>query len=246
MLTRKLLFLVVIACFFSCQVDTNSDLSINLQEYIDVNSNNSVGEVIACAASEEQNTAVSYIFYYPLVEATDIRYYEADITVVDSNDFSKYTRKRLPIEPVFGGKLERFVRSDTEEAWCIVTFMLQGTLHKSNPIRLKNISKPTEWLSNVSIDFSQSGTPKFSWNDGSIAENAIYFQVISNVQETFLSGTYTFDKWYQYKNTNNVVLTINTETPPDLILNEDYLFTMMGVSEDNWVNLIIQKRFTAQ
>jgi len=230
----------------SCQNDEQVDGFQNLQTYIDANSQSPLDEVIACAASDPDDRAISYAFYYPVIGATDIRYYESETVAIDPNDFSLYSRKELANEPVFGGKLERFVRTDSEEAWCIVTFKLQGTLHISNPIRLKNGTKPSEWTDDVAIDLSQSGAPKFSWNDGTIVENSIYFQVITDVQNHFLSGTYTYEKYFQYRNMVNVVLDINTEVPPDLEVGQDYNFVLMGVSEDNWVNLVVQNTFTAQ
>jgi hypothetical protein len=232
--------------FLSCEKGENANEFQNLQEYINAYSSTPLGEVIACAASEHLDTDVTYVFYYPLIGATDISYFESDEVGIDPNDFSNYIRKELAIEPVFGGKLERFVRTGSNEAWGMVTFVLQGVLHRSNPIRLKNKTKSSEWTDTVAIDFMQSGAPKFSWTDGNIVESVIYFQVIADAQQRFFSGTYTTEKWYQYQNNTNVVLDINTEVPPDLNLGQDYNFTLMGVSEDNWVNLIIQKTFTAQ
>ena len=77
-------------------------------------------------------------------------------------------------------------------------------------------------------------------------ENEIYFQVLSTSENDFLSGTYTFDTWFQFYNLDNVVLNITTESKPSLDIDKEYNFTMMGVSIDNWVNLVIQKSFTAQ
>lgn len=53
-------------------------------------------------------------------------------------------------------------------------------------------------------------------------------------------------KYISYYNTSNVVLNITTQTPPSLIVGNNYNFTLMDVSEDNWVNLVIQKTFKAQ
>ena len=89
--------------------------------------------------------------------------------------------------------------------------------------------------------------PRFTWVDSAVAENVIYFQVISDVANNLLSGTYTIEKTFQYYNTSNVTLNITRELPPaELEVGKNYNFTMMGVSTDNWVNLVIQKPFTAQ
>lgn len=240
------LFFAVIGILLSCQEDNNLEVPQNLQRYVELYSQNALGEVIACAASDAQDHDKSFVFYYPLLGATDIQYYESASLGINPNDYSNYERKELEIEPVFGGKLGRFVRIEAAEAWCVVTFRLQGTLHISNPIRLKNGTKPTEWINTVAIDHTTNLQPTFTWMDGQIVENVIYFQVISDIQNQFLSGTYTTEKSFQYKNDSNVVLHINTETPPTLSTGQEYNFTMMGVSEDNWVNLVIQKTFTAQ
>ena len=218
----------------------------NLQEYLNINSGLIADEVIACAASDEFDTSISYIFYYPIVGATEVQYFETASTAVNEKDFSLYTRKNLPKEEVFNGHLERYVRKDVNEVWSIVTFKTKGKLHKSNPIRLKHQTKSTEWTNQVAIDFSQNISPKFSWQDGAYKENAIYFQVITDINNDLLSGTYTYDKWFQYYLLDNVVLNVTTEKPPALKVGFEYNFTLMGVSLDNWVNLVIVKRFPIQ
>lgn len=240
----RLLFLIIVIGFFSCEkTELNSE---NLQSYVNANSQNPIGEVIACAASDAQNNSISYVFYYPVIGATDIRYYETETVAINPNDLTNYNRKEIETEQVFSGKLARFVRVQSTESWCIVTYMLQGVLHTSNPIRLKHETKPSEWTNMVGIDHSQTAAPKFSWTDGTINENVIYFQVITDSQDRFFSGTYTVERCFQYQNNTNVVLDINTQTPPNLSIGDDYNFTLMAVSEDNWVNLVIQNTFTAQ
>tara|TARA_R110002126_G_C10490437_1_gene503709 strand:+ start:18114 stop:18860 length:747 start_codon:yes stop_codon:yes gene_type:complete len=244
---KHLILITVLAFFMSCSEDNDIITPRNLQEYITSISNDNLGNVIACAANADGNTGLTYIFYYPEDGVTDIRYYEADsLNIIDSNDFSNYKKQILISEEVFGGKLERFSRSSSVESWSIVTYVLEGKLHISNPIRLKNTSNTTTWLEEVSIDNSESLQPIFTWSDFGITDNAIYFQVISDEDNIFISGTYTNDNYFQYNDILNVVLNINTETPADLVLDDTYNFTLMAVSEDNWVNLVIQKSFIAQ
>jgi hypothetical protein len=66
------------------------------------------------------------------------------------------------------------------------------------------------------------------------------------VDGDFISGTYTYDNYFEYNITSNVVLNINTIMPENLVLDTTYNFTLMAVSEDNWVNLVIQKSFVAK
>ncbi|WP_299059842.1 hypothetical protein [uncultured Polaribacter sp.] len=242
---KLLLPLFVVVFIFSCTEDTDISVPRNLEEYITSSFNNNFGEVIACAASAPESKSLSYIFYYPEVGARDIRYYEADSLNVDENDFSKYRRKNLEITDVFGGKLQRFSRTDESENWCLVTYVLNGKLHKSNPIRLKNNSKSTTWTNEVTIDFPETLEPKFTWTDIKDVDDAIYFQVISEKQtDTFVSGTYTNDTFFNYFDATNIVLNINVpETPDSLEEDIEYLFTLMGVSEDNWVNTVVEQTF---
>lgn len=243
----KLKYLVTFVCFslliFSCSEDSDTIVARDLQGYIDENSDKEMDTVIACAANAEGNTALNYIFYYPEEGATDIRYYETIDTSVDENDYNNYRRQSLSSEAVFGGKLQRFSRSGATETWCLVTYIKRGKLHISDPIRLKSTTKTTEYSNDVTIAYKTNTEPNFTWQDGTIDENVIYFQVISDAEDEFKSGTYTNDKFFQYYDTSNVVLNINTTTPETLVEDEVYNFTMMGVSEDNWVNLIIEEQF---
>ena len=231
-----LFFVFLLGCTLS---DEQREEFQNLAEVISLKSSLERDEVIACAASKRGDDATSFIYYYPIPEARNIRYFETNSVDVDPNDFHNYEERILPSEPVFGGYLERFVRQNKKEVFCIVTFETNGRFHKSNPIRLKNVTKPTEYTNEVTIDFSQELMPHFAWEDGIFPENAIYFQVIADNNNNFISGTYTFDKWFQYYKLSNVVLDINREIPENLITNEQYHFNMLGVSLDNWVNIFI-------
>ena len=237
---------IFICCIFIACSESESIEPRNLAELITQNASLELDEVIACAASAKNDQSTSYIYYYPIPEAKNIQYFETSSVAIDPNDLSNYKKKTLISEDVFGGYLKRFVRTGLDEIYCIVTYETEGKFHKSNPIRLKNATKPTEYTNVVAIDFSELLMPSFTWEDGIIAENAIYFHVISDNDNNFISGTYTFEKNFQYYKLDNVVLDINRETPVDLQLNEVYNFSMLAVSLDNWVNLIIEKSFTAQ
>ena len=245
-MVKKLVYILMLLVALSCVKEKVIVTPNNLQEYLNLHSGLIVDEVIACAASDEFDTSKSFVFYYPIIGASEIQYFETESAQVDQNDFANYIKKELPKEGVFNGYLERFIRIDTKEVWSIVTYKTNGKIHKSNPIRLKHQSKPTEWSTNVAIDLSQSTFPKFTWNDGMIKENAIYFQVVTDQNNELLSGTYTYDKWFQYYFLNNVVLNITREAPPELLPGNEYNFVMMGVSLDNWVNLVIINKFLLQ
>ncbi len=236
----------IIVCIFvlmSCSKDNDDDVQ-TLANYITGKTTES-GAVIACSASDK-NTGEILTFYYPELGASDVRFYETKSTQVDENDFTNYTRNLLNTAPFFNGHLGKFTQNASNEKWIIVTFELNGEIKISNPIRSKQISKPTVWNDEVVINQSQSGRPNFIWQDNPVGDNAIYFQVVSDENDNLLSGTYTYESQFQYYNTSNVVLNITTQIPPDLVLNENYNFTLMDVSLDNWVNWVIQKPFIAE
>ncbi|NAS29997.1 hypothetical protein GTQ40_03345 [Flavobacteriaceae bacterium R38] len=202
-----------------------------------------VDNVIACAAGSPTDPNTIIAFVYPREEATDIRFFETESIEVDKNDYTNYEQIEVAEEDFFNGYLKMFKRTSLQEKWVIITFFEDNILHLSNPIRLKHLSKPTEYTDVVNVSPGNSGEALFEWEDGIIEENAIYFQVISDEQDNLLSGTYTFEQHFLYYVLDNVVLNITEEIPPELESGTSYNFTLMGVSEDNWVNLFIQKSF---
>ena len=198
--------------------------------------------VIACAASNSDDNLIS-VFFYPRQGVTNIRYYETIDSSFDKNDFNNYTQVETPIIDVFNGFLKKYEVASEVEKWVIITFDEAGQTHLSNPIRLKQNTKPTEYLSqNVSVNASTT-MPSFSWQDGSYDDTKIYFQVVSNEENDLLSGTYTFERNFQYYKLDNVVLNITKGSPPALTSGDQYGFTLLAVSEDNWVNLFAEVPF---
>jgi len=228
----------------SCSSEQPIVNDTNLFEYLE-DKTFEVGAVIACAASEE-NTNNVLVFYYPEEGATDIKLYESVDADIDPNTFLNYELVNEESTPFFNGYLGKFTRTLSVEKWTIVTYELNGQIKVSNPIRIKQNTKPSVWSENVIIDQSANMMPKFSWTNNAFGDNAIYFQVISDAQDNLLSGTYTYENEFQYYNTTNVVLNITIQTPPNIIEGNFYKFTLMDVSEDNWVNGVIQKTFEAQ
>jgi len=59
-----------------------------------------------------------------------------------------------------------------------------------------------------------------------------------------LSGTYTADTNWNFYDLSNVTLNIRDVNPvPSLDSNSTYTFTLMSVSDDNWVTTFGQKEF---
>ncbi len=242
---KTLKFIIILIIVVSCSSDNDSVAAINtLGDYVSGRTIES-GAVIACAASEGNTNAV-LTFLYPEEGATNIQYFETeDETVVNSN-FENYKRIGLESNPFFNGYLRFFRTTPSVEKWIVITYELDGEVKLSNPIRTKQLVKSTVWNDDVTINQEEALMPKFSWVTNAIGDTAIYFQVLSDTENNLISGTYTNENLFQYYNTSNVVLNITQGTPPALVSNTNYNFTLMDVSLDNWVNLVVQKSFITE
>ncbi len=240
--SRYTLLIVVLLILSSCGKEP---VEISLSDYIQDNSDLMLSnELIACAAGMPEGfmgdeTYPTSVFFYPVAGAHSFKYFETS-AIKDSANYKNYRLKTLPLEPVFNGYLSRFKNTSFKgERMGIVTYITSGKLHVCTAIRLKTNTKPTENLpQNVHI-IQDSIHPYFEWSDGAIKENVIYFQVISDSFNNLISGTYTYDKNFRFYDLSNVVLNIRDVQPaPALGMNMNYKFTLMGVSEDNWVNIM--------
>ena len=250
---RTTVLLLLILTFWGCEQEETVVLDERiLADYIEINQALDRTDLIACAGGKPEGLfpdTASYIpvFFYPVEGAFDFRYFESE-RVDDILNFTHYQAKELAEAPVFRGYLRQFINPVFEgERVGIVTYRTPGKLHVCNPIRLKFNTTPTE-INNALLTVEERGTtPTFSWQDGQIPENAIYFQVISDLEGNLISGTYTFDRQFTFYNLDNVVLNItDTTTIPTLSPDQTYRFTMMGVSEDNWINLWVEQEFRTQ
>jgi len=237
------LFLLV-ACNSDENANVQSDTTSDTLATLVAQNTIEIDNVIACASgSVNPNEVIAYV--YPRPGATDLRYFETENITVDKNNYENYIQIVLPEGDFFNGYLKTFTRQTSEEKWVIISFRESGILHLSNPIRLKHQTQNTNFSTSVDIDQSQPGSPLFNWDTIVQPLDAIYFQVVSDTSDELLSGTYTFEPQFRYYELNNVVLNVTEETPPELINGIDYGFTVMGVSEDNWVNTLLQIDFTA-
>lgn len=200
-------------------------------------------QVIACAASDNEKLDINNVYFYPEEGSADFRLYQS--WAENGDDFSTYQFVPLNSEPFFQGALRVFkLRSDCK--WTVVIFEKEGKTEISTPIRMKMAFQPTIWSSDLTIDQSNALMPRFSWSTLSEENNAIFFQVLATEALELLSGTYTQDNHFQYYNLDNVVLNVTPGTPPDLVKGETYIFTLMDVSLDNWVNHVIVLPFTVE
>ncbi|WP_299183042.1 hypothetical protein [uncultured Aquimarina sp.] len=238
-------YIVYVLCciLLACNKDQDTILLDESLASLVVLNDIEIDNVIACASGSESDEDVIIAYLYPRPGVTDIRYFETANIEADKNDYQNYQQVMIAPTDIFNGYLKKFTRTTIEEKWVIITFFENEKLHLSNPIRLKHLTKPTEFTDEVIVNTNSENMPIFNWEDGLFNDNKIYFQVVSDTDDELLSGTYTFQKQFQYYKTDNVVLNITQEIPPQLDTANSYNFTLMGVSEDNWVNLFIQKRF---
>lgn len=246
---KNLILLSILLLAFSCKKEPALQENI-LADYLELNKSLESADLVACAGGKADGlfgagTEPTAVFFYPIEGATDFRYFEAE-NVADSLDFSKYIAKELPSEPIFNGYLWKFNNvSFSGERMGVVTYKTPGRIHACAPVRQKTYVKPTEINTSLASVIENGVNPSFTWEDGLIDESVIYFQVISDVEGNFISGTYTIEKQFTFYDLSNVVFNItDTTAVPTLEPNQDYKFTMMAVSEDNWVNLFIEKEFS--
>lgn len=243
---KFLKLLCVVILLTGCKSEDDPNDTTNLSQILST-TNFEVGAVIACAASEEANTNQVNVYFLPEENATNFRLYETASVEVNPNDFSNYTEVFLEDIPFFNGFLRQYPMLLDNEKWVIVTFQLDNEIKVSNPIRTKQISKPSSFNQQIQVNQSIALMPQFSWIDNQFEDNAIYFQVVSDIDQNVFSATYTFESNFQYYNTSNVVLNVTQDDSPELVSGLTYNFTLMDVSEDNWVNAItLNTNFTVE
>ena len=248
---KQLIFISLLIGLYACSsepITPELDETV-LADYLELNNDRVLSDLVACAGGApggllESAAEPTDVFFYPIEGATDFRYFEAE-DVADSLNFTQYREKELSNEPIFNGYLWKYNNVPFPgERMAVVTFKTPGRIHACTPIRMKTNVKPTENRPELGQVIENGVTPSFIWEDGSIPENVIYFQIISDEDENFISGTYTIDKNFTFYDLENVVFNItDTTTVPTLLPDRPYTFTFMGVSEDNWVNLYFEHEF---
>jgi len=253
---KNYLFALLLLSFFACKKETVKlvpDLADDLAMYVEQNPEFRLvrDSLIACAAGGQSQYLTDderpiSILFYPEGNATEFQYFETETINVNPDDLTNYQRVELPNEPLLNGYMQRFKRTAlNENTWCRVSFVKDGNLHISNAIRLKYDNLPTEYNAEIlTIDQQTPLSPIFQWQDGRTPENQIYFQIVHDENDNLISGTYTYDQHFQFYDLSNVVLNVSPTSPtPSLAPQQKYTFVMLGVSIDNWVNLIVEGAF---
>ena len=230
----------------ACKKEVNYSLQTDLDnDGLEISSD----YIIACAAGMpdgfmgDAKHPVS-MFFYPVSGASNYRYYETTSDNLNKWDYSLYTEISKSSLPVFNGYLRRFPLPNNRNRWGIVTYEVDGKLRVCDPVHIKVSFKPTVW-SPESIKITENGVnPSFAWEEFPSHQNAIHFNVISDSTGNLISGTYTADTSWSFYDLSNVTLNIRDIMPtPSLNSTTQYKFTLMSVSDDNWVTAFGQKDF---
>ncbi|MCP5062559.1 MAG: hypothetical protein GY936_08860 [Ignavibacteriae bacterium] len=256
---KKIIFItLVIFVFVSCRdeksITENTEDIQSIQSYMSNNPDLFLSDnLIACAASsvsELLDSTTSHnvsIILLPINSATGFKYFEMNNDFSPKEDFANYFEKDIKSLPLFNGFLRQFPQNTfLSDYWSRVTFITDDSLHICSAIRIKQNSKPTVVTDDIiNISFTDPNKPLFSWDTDTDEDNFIYFQVISDDEDNVISATYTYEKYFQFYDLSNVVLNVyDVSPPPELKTAGRYNFTLMGVSKDNWVNLIAEQSFS--
>ncbi|MCH2234103.1 MAG: hypothetical protein MK078_07610 [Crocinitomicaceae bacterium] len=241
---KRFIVIGIVLTTFSCGKINREKLS----DYLD---SKPVSEewLIACAAGDlngwqEVGGGVTAVFFYPVEGATNKRYFETKNLKQNKDDFSNYREvKNIEYHDVFNGYLNNHIIKSKKEKWGIMTYEVNDSIRVSDPIKIQPVSRETERRS-ILVTVEENGiTPSFSWEDGEYKENVIYFQVVSDKDGNLISGTYTLDREWTFYDTSNVVINIKPYPTPFIETGKLYDFTLMSVSEDNWVNVAEMRTF---
>lgn len=249
-MSRKTNFLLALALILTI----GSCAKVNREKLNEYAGANLVSQewLIACAVGNEDgyrgvDTEPIEVFFYPEDQARSFRYFKTKNLDTDPTDYSNYKEiKDLKSEEVFNGALRKFKVDEKKEHWGIVTYLIADSLHISDPIKIQHINRKTEKNESLVTYVPDGVNPQFDWEDGTYAENVIYFQVISNLNGDLISGTYTTEKHFQFYDLSNVVINITPTFNPSLASKQTFNFTLMSVSEDNWVNVAVNREFNTQ
>ena len=249
---RIAIILVILGVLMTGCTSDSDQSSTLLDRLVDDNAVESINELVACAAggnADLQSNLPTRVFFYPELDARDMRLYLTEDPDDDPEDLSLFVESDLTHLPVFNGFLRKFeLPVSIEDKWARVAFRTEDRLWYSKPIKLQLDSNSTLYDPELcEVNLVNPLEPSFTWEVGEAAESVIFFHVISDENGDARSGTYTTDHLFQYYNLDNVVFNVTRAgqaTP--LIAGETYNFTLMGVGGTNWVNLIVEKSFVAE
>lgn len=230
------------------------DTALSLLDYIEEHSElPTTNELIACAAGGKTGSLHDNLLPISLIlkphdnGISDLRYYKSTSPDIDPNNLDLFIEQEGTPSALLSGFLQRYrLAIPKNDHWLRVSFIANDSLWYCKPIRIKYHEQPTT-LNNAdcTITLTNPVEPLFEWGNLVHPDNVIFFQVVSDISNKTISGTYTTEPTFQFYKLSNVVLNVTPPLgpPPQLEAMEDYIFTLMGVSEDNWVNFLVEIPF---
>lgn len=236
----------------SCRKDSDLNRSSLLHEFLENPGIVGHNELIACAGGGENSGVGSEefpveVFMYMEENWRNVKIYETQSIDEDPNDLGNFIETDRYFTLILDGFMSKFSLESTAEKWVRVSYEVGDTLWYCKAIRLKYSTNPTKSAANfLSIDDSIETEPLFSWTELANPQNIIYFSLIRDLNNNIQSATYTTEDTFQFYNTENVILNL-TPSDASLTLNsgQTYLYFLMGVSQDNWINDFYETSFDA-
>ena len=225
-------------------VSVRSDLESYIEDYKHLDTD----YLIACAGGNNASfmgsteTPIS-IFYYKVDGFEDVQIFETS----DPNytDYSSYHKVDLSHENLFNGRMGRFLSpSISNLRYMIVTYVTDSKIHISEPIRIDAATFPTVDIANELTIQEDSIHPIFNWQNDNVNGNVIYFSLVSDSNDNFISGIYTEVKNWQFYDLTDVVLNVTPTSNPVLDPSSSYQYIHMGVDDNNWVRSFTSKSFS--
>lgn len=247
-----LIIILSVSVLLSCNKDDEGFASGTLGKFIeDLGLPTQRDSLIACAAGSASGnfmngTGNTSVFFYPPTGAENFRYFEIETPTTNTQlDLLTFRQVDHPVSPIFNGYLQRFTGNISNKV-CVVTFVKSGKLFISDPITIKSTTQATDINPpGYNIFNASSLEPSFQWSTSPNGIDVIYFSVVADANDNLISGTYTESPNWTFYDLTNVVLNIRDVDPaPTLTANTDYRFVMMAVSDDNWVNSLVDEDFS--
>lgn len=234
---RVLAVFICLAILTGCNKEKEES---DLERFIAQSKGLSEDFLIACAAGNENefmgnSTRPISVFFYNVDGASSAELYVKS-EEGNKDDYCNYQKSSEVPEVLFNGRMGRFsVSTEYTARWVIVAYKTGTTYNVSDPILIRSDTHATKDISDKLVQSGDSLQPAFNWHADYVKGNVIYFSLISNDANDFVSGVYTTEKEWQFYDLSNVVLNVTPTTNPVLSSQENYTYTHMGVGADNWV-----------
>ncbi|MDA9773425.1 hypothetical protein N9B82_00595 [Saprospiraceae bacterium] len=228
-------FLVLSFIVSSCSSFGTKNLEDKAQEFASFADN-----LVACAASPENSDISTYIWHKTIANATDLRLWYSDTY---TQVLADYEEEELSNSSLFQGFMGRFDSQKKSGAYIVSVNVDEAFIH-SKPIEILSETQSTIWGPPVFVDQTKPLEPRFDWQPSTFDSESIYFHLLVNTdQDDAISATYSYDPYFQFYDTTNVVFNVTEKLNPTLEAERNYQLTLMQVSGNNWVSAVTARTF---